>query len=530
MSLPYKTLAGSQKTAPEGKKLRECAGNKRLFASIQSTTAAPPRRISRLLKRVASGKRAPLTMVELEQTLGTRFCHEVQITQAARAAGLKVEPRSHADRIHGIIPVSGTYARFKSFSDGLVLHEYEDKKGNKVIGREGTLSVPKGLPIVGLFGLDDREVAHTNYHIHKPKGNHPHAVRGMTSRGLARLQGWDLADMDKTVRVTGYISLGGDNVKIQDDLKTLAREEGIKSSTVINVSTDGTKNGAYDDDATGENVLDLLAQALLNPNGYVIAFNAANSDDSFAGAAEAAIAHAGVKHGSTTLKLSALTISWGMAESANTPQTLQRWERIATAARLAGIDIFAATGDDGPDDRSSAPTPDAPSSVPGIFGAAGVGIESSDGKTVTAIFPWDDSKDGGGETGFGISSQFPPMPEESGLNLPASAVTGKAGHSASVFADISQPASGPIVLWRRQRPQIGGTSHSAPFQGAKVSYLKVKHGIPVFLSFAYTNGASIVDRITQGDSEGPYPADPARAYNVMTGFGVLNGAKVGSRK
>ncbi|GEM_PF-3333203 len=516
------TLSGSHKQAAQGKVVGEVAPNKVLFASVQTPTAMEPEAIARLLADIRSGKRAPLTPAELKKVLGSKPEHVRAVKQAIKKAGLTPDTRSLADQAHGIVRFHGTYSRFQKFSPGLKLVVVEDAKGNRSITRQGPLNVLAGLPIVGFFGLDEREAAHTHFRIHKPKGKQPLAIpRGLTSRGLAQLQGWNLEEMDQTVRVTGYISLGGDNVRIVNDLKTLAGEAGIKAATVLRKSTDGSTNGKYSDDATVENILDLLAQALLNPNGAVVVFAASNSDDAFAGAAEYANVFPGVTAGGKKIKLSGYSISWGMAESANTRQSLERWARIGTAAQLAGLDVWAATGDDGANDRTDAPTPDSPSDIPEIQGAAGVGI-TSDGKKVTSIFPWDDAAAGGGETGYGISTVFAPTPEESGLNLPVSAVSGKPGHSASLLADLAQPKSGPVVLWNGRRMQVGGTSHSAPIQCAKGTYLKVKFGIVSFKHFTYQHGPEIVDRITQGDSSGPYPADPSKPYNVMTGFGVLN--------
>ncbi|MGM3253349.1 hypothetical protein ACS22W_26315, partial [Escherichia coli] len=75
--------------------------------------------------------------------------------------------------------------------------------------------------------------------------------------------------------------------------------------------------------------------------------------------------------------------------------------------------------------------------------------------------------------GYGISVEFPPMPEEARLNLPVNAVTSKPGHSASVFADLAQPAScANIPNGSGGWMQVGGTSHSAPFQAGKASAVK----------------------------------------------------------
>ncbi|MCA9801705.1 MAG: hypothetical protein KC777_06945 [Cyanobacteria bacterium HKST-UBA02] len=526
-------LNQSHKTAPSGKKIRELSGNKQLTISLMLPSRASDTEIQELIAAVQSGKRPPLSLKEREAVLGARPQDIRKVMAEARKHGLKVHKRDASARSHGMIRVTGTYARFQRFLPGVELHLYNDMKGNPFTGREGSINVLSGLPIQGVFGLDDRDVAHTNYQWHEPKPGFQAARKGapsgLTSRGLAALQGWNLTEMDKLVRVTGFLSLGGDLLKIVKDLETLCKEAGIETPEVKRISTDGVENGSYRDDATVENALDLFAQALVNPSGAVLQFQAENSDDAFAGAAEAAIAHPGIKLGKRTVKLSVLSISWGMAESGNTQQSLERWARIAASAQLAGIDIVAATGDTGPKDSTRNYTPDAPSCVGKgravIMGAAGIGILTEDGETISEIVPWNDSSDS--ETGYGISAVFPPTELEQGLNLPVSAETGKPGHSASVFSDIAQPASGPVVLWNKRRGQVGGTSHSAPLQGAKMAFLKTKYGITSFTAFGYANGPKIVDKITRGDSSAPYPADPGADYNVMTGFGVISEAKVG---
>ncbi|HEY9776360.1 MAG TPA: hypothetical protein V6C81_21545 [Planktothrix sp.] len=522
----HSILNGSHRKPLKGHtKGKEVAGNKVLKASLQTPMVASLKTVLSVIQQVQTGVRAPLSTAEIIKLTGSNPADVRKVHSAVSKNGITIMPSSDADLAHGIIRIKGTYARFKHFSPGLVLNEYRDKKGNKVIAREGELSVEAGLPISGFFGLDRREVAHTHYRLRKGKGKgkaRPRTIpTGLTSRGLATLQGWKVEEMDTYVRVTAYITLGGDNVKIGNDLKTTAKKEGIKAAAFSRVSTDGSANGKYTDDATVENTLDLHAQALLNPNGAVVALAAGNTDDDFAGAAEFAVTFKGVTINGKVIKLEVVTISWGMAESGNTADSLQRWARIGLSSQLAGIDFIAATGDNGPNDSTDAATPDAPSSVPWIGGAAGVGINAPAG-TITDIHTWNDTASGGGETGYGISATFPPMAEEARLNLPVSATTGKAGHSASVFADLAAPDSGPTLLYNNQEIQVGGTSHSAPFQGAKAAYLKTKFGFSSFLALAYASGEKMVDQITTADDSAPYPATTDALYNVMTGFGVLD--------
>jgi hypothetical protein len=544
----YITLKGSHRVALKGhRKGKEIAPNTRLTATIQLESIATTESINSLIAAVKAGHIAPLTPAERIKVLGAHPAHVRQLNEQLRAAGINPVDRELHHRVHGNVPIEGTYAAFKKFSPGLELRRYT-KKGKVVIGREGELNVPDGLHITGFFGLDEREVAHTNFRIHRPsKGkNKPHNVpNGATSRDLAAIQGWDLAKLDAAVRVTAYISLGGDNIKIDKDLKTLCTKAGINTPLTVFNPVGGVKNGAYTDDATVENTLDKLAQGLLNPNGAIVCFMAGNTDDDFASAAEAANVFKGVKIKGKLVALSGVSISWGMGESNNTPDSLDRWGRIGQSAQLGGIDYTAATGDNGPKDNTEAYTPDAPSCVPGIQGAAGVGMTVGDTAQFSAVdpdvilaviakavaggvlstFPWNDTASGGGETGYGISGHFAPEAWEAALKIAVSAATGKAGHSASMFSDLAQPASCAYILYNGQMMEVGGTSHSAPFQIAKLTSIKVAFGVTLMLALAETHGADMADQITVGDDSDPYPALTTAVYNIMTGFGVLNQSK-----
>jgi hypothetical protein len=495
-----------------------------LTASLQTRTAASQTHIRKLMGEVQQGKRAALTPSQMAKVLGSRPADTKKIERAARAAGLTCKDRSEAHEAHGIHPVTGTYACFQAMSPGLRLFHWTNKDGETIIAREGRLQVAGNLPITGLYGLETRAKQRT--YIRRPTGVGPRTVpTNTTSRGLAKIQGWNFDETDAVARVTAYISLGGDNVQIQDDLKKTCQEEGIDMPQILVVSTDGTPNGDYNDGSTGENTLDLHAHALLNPKGAVVVAFSGNTFDAYAGAAEALNVHPGVKIGDTTLPLLTWSSSWGLPEARDGVDELQRWGRIGQASQLAGIDGGAATGDDGPMDGFSVFTGDAPSVVPWIGGGAGIGIDAPDGR-IAGIHAWDDTDAGGGMTGYGISTTFPPLPEEGRLDLPVSANTKKPGHSAAIFADIAAPDSGPFLLYQGTKQQIGGTSHASPFIMAKLAYFKAKYGIKSMWALAYAQGENMVDQITVPNTRAPYPADPSRIYNVMTGFGMPNYGKM----
>jgi kumamolisin len=524
-------LVGSQKNAPTGEKVRDVGSTKRLEISIMLPCKAGDAEIDRVLAEVTSGKRAPLTVAELTQLMGATDDHIGQVKAACAAKGITVLEQSVSDKAHGIVRLSGTFARFRRLFPNLKLSVYKEDGGTH-IGREGHINVDRALPILGVYGLDDRNVAHTNYRRPIPgegKGflQARRLPAGLTSRGLARLQGVPVEELDKLQGVvTAYISLGGDNgKKMEKDIELAAKHDGIGVSKFFGVSVDGTAiEGDYNDDATVENALDKQGQALLNPNGWVGCFRAANSDDAFARAQETANVFEGVKVGDVVLPLMGVSISWGMAESAWTEQSLKRWERAFKAARLRGIIVTAATGDNGSKDGTEAETADAPSCVPHVIGAAGVYIRSADGTTVSEIGVWNDMARGGGATGGGISTTFPLMAEEKGLNVPVSAANKKPGHSASVIADCAAPDSGPMVYYKGRASQVGGTSHAAPFIVIKLCLMQklLKTPLADMVGFVYANAKGMFHQVTVAGNNGAYPADPTDLYNAAVGFGVID--------
>ncbi len=520
-------LTSSFKTTPEGTKVRELAGNKMVRFSIEMPCGSTANDIAKLQSEVSLGLRPNLTNAELTAAFGERASHLRRVRSAARQHGLSLLTRSDADKMFGIQRVEGTYAAAKRFLPGIELSHFVDTKGVGFVGREGSITVKPNLPIIGVYGLDNRDIAKPNIRF-AGQSIEPSAIpSGLTSRGLAKLQGFDMGEMDKVADVvTGYVSLGGDNgTRLQADAAFVAKQEGIAAATVVGVSVDGTAidGGAsgYADGATVENALDLQAHVLINPNGYCVVFRADNSDEAFMQSIEAAVAYEGVKtKDGRTLKLRAFTISWGMAESNFTKQSLLRWEKAAAAARLKGMIVTSATGDNGSRDSTPKAVADAPSSVPNIIGAAGIGIRSKDGKTVSSRYVWSD-------TGGGISDTFPPMKEESGLGLPVSASSGKAGHSASLISDVAAPECGPAVRYQNRSSKVGGTSHSAPAIGIKMAkMIKALEDNGVVISdpigFIYDHlGDGVLEMVTEAGSNGDYKAGPKDKINVPVGGGSL---------
>ena len=551
-------LAGSHRGAEPGKRLRPVHGNTQLDVSIQFPTAGSAADIHYAIT-------CPQILPDrkLRKIFGAKTSHVQKAIKTATACGLKIEERTLGHKMFGVLHLSGRYTCMQKFFPGLDLGVYEvkvKKQKHEIVARVGSINVIDGLNIVGVYGMDEREVAHTNFRMgdptetselavgHSPRrGRKPHPVddggtfpTNLTARGQAKVRGIPVDQlMNLTTVVTGYESLGGDNgKKMQKDLALAAAFDGIKLNAggMVGVNVDGTKlDGDYTDESTVENILDALQHRLKNPNGHCLVFATGNNDNSFALGAETAVAYPGLKVGNKTLPLLAFSISWGMAESNNTPQTLQRWGRIYLAGRAKGLIMTAATGDNGSTDNTDKDTPDSPASTANCFGAAGVYIKVDANGKIVEIGVWNDLAAGGGATGGGISATFPVQDYEKGLTIPVSGSTGAAGHSASTLAGIAAPACGPLVWWNgsaqtKGKPfPVGGTSNAAPETAIDMALIQsqLKNRIKDMIGFVYTNFAAITDPITvPGDNGDPtYKAGPGVVYSVSTGFGMINWTK-----
>jgi kumamolisin len=253
--------------------------------------------------------------------------------------------------------------------------------------------------------------------------------------------------------------------------------------------------------------------------------------DDFHQANEEAVVYVLKLPNGTTVTLSAWSISWGGPASNDTLQSQQRWQRSFAAARLAGKWVCCATGDSGAEDGTDAPTADDPAGISNAIGAAGVELVM-DSKSITGVKVWNDQANGGGATGCGINTVFPPMPEEKPYNLPVSAADGKPGHSAALLADNAAPASGPVIYMPGpggtiRKGKVGGTSNASPFSCVKLALACAEAGFTPhdMIGFLYQN-PEIFDQVTVAGSVDEYTVNPTDTMSVPTGFGVLNYPKL----
>jgi kumamolisin len=107
-----------------------------------------------------------------------------------------------------------------------------------------------------------------------------------------------------------------------------------------------------------------------------------------------------------SLGCNGITISWGGAEDAWDPSSIDMFEASFDKARKAGIAVFAAAGDSGSKDSESHNVTDYPASSPNVIGCGGTRLEvKADGSRASETV-WNDSPTQSA-TGGGVSRVFP---------------------------------------------------------------------------------------------------------------------------
>jgi kumamolisin len=199
-----------------------------------------------------------------------------------------------------------------------------------------------------------------------------------------------------------------------------------------------------------------------------------------------------------------VSISWGGPESSWDGATMDAYENVLSAARARGVTVFAASGDTGSRDGTSANVVDFPASSPSVVGCGGTQLKlNADGSRASEV-TWDDS-DTQSATGGGVSSHFP-------------------GRQVPDIAGNASPATGYQVRVDGGQYVIGGTSAVAPLFAGMSAVLKQATGGRSFdfLNLVLTNPDICFD-VTVGDNGG-YKAGPGR--DQTTGYGVPDMGKM----
>src|SRR5208337_4170610 len=332
----------------------------------------------------------------------------------------------------------------------------------------------------GVFGLDNRPQAEPHFRRLPQPDKHKHKTPASTAshdpNEVAQL--YDYPAADGTGQCIGLIELGG-GFQL-DDLSNYFGSLKIAPPQVISVSVDGGSNSpTTPDSADGEVMLDIEVAGAIAPAAKIVVYFAPNTDQGFLDAITTAV------HDSAN-QPSAISISWGSAESNWTSQAMTNFDDAFQAAAAMGVTVCVASGDNGSSDgvNDGNNHVDFPASDSFVLGCGGTTLQASNGQIVNETV-WNDLSTGEGATGGGVSNVF------------------------------------PLPTWQAG---FGGTSAVAPLWAALVARINHKMGKPAgFLNPLIYNQAveaSGFHDITEGNS-GSFSAGPG--WDPCTGLGTPDG-------
>ncbi|GAC1512959.1 MAG: S53 family peptidase [Chloroflexota bacterium] len=444
---------------------------------------------------------------------------DIQKVEAfARHSGLEVAEVSQARRA---VVLSGTVqALERAFGVRLTRYEHEQATYR---GQDGVVSIPLDLEgiVEGVFGLDDRPQARTQYRMVQPTppGTGARATgTSFTPVDIAALYDFP-AGTDGQGQCIALIELGG-GYRTQD-LQAYFARLGITQPQVTEVSVDqGQNSPGAANSADGEVMLDIEVAGAVAPGSRIVVYFAPNTDRGFLDAITTAIHD-------TANKPSIVSISWGGPESSWTAQALQAFDQAFQDAGMLGVTVCCAAGDSGSDDGvgDGQAHVDFPAASPQALACGGTRLEAANG-TIAREVVWNDGT-GGGATGGGVSETFSLPSYQTTAGVPPSVNAGKhIGRGVPDVAGDASPATGYQIQVDGQQIVIGGTSAVAPLWAGLIARMNQHLGTPVGflhpLLYGPTETATFHD-ITVGNN-GAYSA--GLGWDACTGLGTPDGARL----
>jgi kumamolisin len=413
-----------------------------------------------------------------------------------------------------------------SRSFGVYLSNYQSPDGSIFRGRAGVIQIPEVLQSIveGVFGLDNRPVAHPHFQINKDAESRlfvPHAPgSSFNPNDLAKLYNFPTGFTGKG-QCVAIIELGGGYRT--KDLKAYFASLGIKTPVIKAISVDGAANSpSTADSADGEVMLDIEVVGAVAPEAKIVVYFAPNTDQGFLNAITTAL-HDNVN------KPSVISISWGAAESQWTQQSLNSYNQAFQSAVALGVTILAAAGDTGSGDSvgDGKAHVDFPSSSPFVVACGGTKLLAGPTGIISETV-WHASANS--STGGGVSDAFNLPSYQANANVPKSVNNNtRVGRGVPDLSAVADPATGYNVRVDGQNFVIGGTSAVAPLVAGLLLVINQKLGRRVGFIHPkiYANPAAFRD-ITIGDNitvplKG-YKA--AKGWDACTGLGVADGVKL----
>jgi kumamolisin len=456
--------------------------------------------------------------------------------------GLKSEGENAATRT---VTLSGSATKIEA-AFGVNLFNYAHAGGG-YRGRVGPVQVPSELQniVVGVFGLDNRRVAH--------RRRHP-ANRALTQMALSKIPStwyksaelaahYNYPKGDGQGQTVGILEFGGGYFPA--DLQEYCKLANVPVPTVKPISTDGTSTSAKDG-AEGEVMLDIEVVAGVCPRATIAVYFAKFSERGWISALDAAMQD----HENNPTVLS---VSWGFAEDALiwTAQAMKQVNEALQEAALLGITVCVAAGDDGSSDAvldDGHAHVDFPSSSPYVLSVGGTTIPKKGGTQPDVVWfegdglrPTNPGDPDGGSTGGGASAVFPLPTWQSAINIKSvnpGAIDGRVIPDLAANADWT--ASPYLLVVDGSAEGNGGTSAATPLVASLIALLnaslpsgkRVGYLTPILYqksaSGKGTVGSSCCTDITSGSNTtakaGGYTAGPG--FDAVSGWGTPDGGKL----
>lgn len=425
-----------------------------------------------------------------------------KIRQFAREYNLQVLERGD-EALRRTVTLAGTAAAMeKAF--GVELNEFEHAEGS-YRGHTGPIQVPEDIaPIVsGVFGLDDRPVAHPHFRYRTAAGafGQRAATTSFNPQEVGRLYNFPKS-VDVSSQTIGLIELGGGFRPA--DIRNYFKQMNLTAPKVKAVLVDHAHNRpTTPQSADGEVMLDIDIAGAVAPGVNIAVYFAPNTARGFQDALSTAI------HDQLN-KPSAISISWGASESGWSPQSMQNFDQVAQEAAMLGISITVASGDNGSSDGVSDGKNhvDFPASSPHVLATGGTRLMAANG-VIASESTWNDGLQGGA-TGGGYSVVFARPAYQSAAVTPTY-------RGVPDVAGNADPQTGYNILVDGQSMVVGGTSAVAPLWAGLIVLLnaQLKRHLGFVNPLLYAlNQTDVFHDITDGNNG---------AYSATTGWDPCTG-------
>jgi kumamolisin len=488
-----------------------------------------------------------LTREEIDRRWGVPPENLRKVEQVLRSFGLHVGEVMQGGR--SLRMTGDAAAMAAAFRANLGVYEIPGQ--GQIRGRDGALMVPKELDglITGVYGLDQRRMAHRHSGLAVAGGMHP-----LKPADLMRLYNFPDGDgHNRAIAIAEFgQSLGNNQVLppayIASDVTAFCQSQGVTPPNVNIVSVGlsplnqqqfetfmGQLPKQFADllfAQTAETMMDVQIIASLCPKADISVYFATWGEAGWVNLLDEVTSGSGKRP-------VVVSISYGLAEEApdwSSGAMTSINHRLQIAA-MQGITVCVSSGDDGSgcDQPGRRCHVEFPSSSPYVLSVGGTMLEAQSGGQINEVVWWESpgerSPNGGGSTGGGVSvlNQRPSWQTVQVKSLNPHAPDGR------VVPDVAALAGPPLydlLLDGRSQPD-GGTSAATPVWASLITRIdaalpvgKQQRFLPPLLYKPTVSQEGFRDIRSGQNSSHPNPGkgyDATAGFDAVSGWGVPNG-------